>query len=112
MIARAFSRRDWLNRKNADRTGHLNIAAGGRDQIGKNPKAIAVEPFTANQLRHTYAAMLYDAGAGIKQAQEKPGHNDVETVMGIHTHIAQQRGKESEQKLNDYLSEKMQGIVF
>ncbi|MBR4394376.1 MAG: tyrosine-type recombinase/integrase, partial [Oscillospiraceae bacterium] len=42
---------------------------------------------TAHQLRHTYAAMLYDAGVGIKQAQEKPGHKDAETTMGIYTHI-------------------------
>ena len=99
-------RRSWESYQH-----YLNIAAGGRDKTRSNPKVIAMQPFTAHQLRHTYATMLYDAGVDLKKAQEKLGHNDVETTMGIYTHIAQQRGKESEQKLNDYLSRKMQGIL-
>ena len=89
----------------------LNIAAGGKCGSRGHLKVVKVEPFTAHQLRHTYATMLYDAGVDLKKAQEKLGHSDVETTMGIYTHIAEQRGKESEQKLNDYLSKKMQGIV-
>ena len=41
---------------------YLNICAGGRDASRSRAKVIAIEPFTARQLRHTYAAILYDAG--------------------------------------------------
>ena len=37
---------------------YLNICAGGRDRSRSNPKIVAMEPFTAHQLRHTYATML------------------------------------------------------
>ena len=47
---------------------YLNIQAGGRDASRSNPKIQAVEPFTAHQLRHTYATMLYDAGVDVPVA--------------------------------------------
>lgn len=83
---------------------YLNIAAGGKDRSRSNPKVIAIEPFTAHQLRHTYATMLYDAGVYLKTAQEQLGHADVKVTMGIYTHVAENRKKESLQKLNDYFS--------
>ena len=89
---------------------YLNIAAGGRDRSRSNPKVIAMQPFTAHQLRHTYATMLYDAGVDLKTAQGKLGHVDVKTTMGIYTHIAETKKKESEKKLNKYLKKKMQQV--
>ena len=62
---------------------YLNIAAGGRDRSRSNPKVIAVEPFTAHQLRHTYATKLYAAGVDLKTAQEQLGQKDVKGTMGI-----------------------------
>ena len=87
---------------------YLNIAAGGRDRSRSNPKVVAIEPFTAHQLRHTYATMLYDAGVDLKTAQEQLGHSDVKVTMGIYTHVAENRKKESLQKLNDYFNRETQ----
>ena len=83
---------------------YLNIAAGGRDASRSNPKVIAVEPFTAHQLRHTYATMLYGAGVDLKTAQAQLGHSDVKVTMGIYTHVDENLKNESLQKLDDYFS--------
>ena len=62
----------------------LNIKAGGRDASRSHPKVIAIKPFTAHQLRHTYATMLYDAGVDVKTAQKLLGHADLQVTMRIY----------------------------
>ncbi|MDD6488717.1 MAG: site-specific integrase [Clostridia bacterium] len=43
--------------------------------------------FTAHQLRHTYATMLYYSGVDIKSASELLGHSNIEITMNIYTHL-------------------------
>ena len=82
---------------------YLNICAGGRDRSRSNPKIQAVEPFTAHQLRHTYATMLYDAGVDAKSAQALMGHASLEMTLKIYTHLSQRKKADSIGKLNDFL---------
>lgn len=82
---------------------HLNISAGGRDASRTNPKVIAVEPFTAHQLRHTYATMLYDAGVDVLTAQRLLGHADVQTTMRVYTHLSKQKEQQSIAALNAHI---------
>ena len=89
---------------------HLNIAAGGKDASRSNPKVVAMEPFTPHQLRHTYATMLYDAGVDLKTAQQMLGHRDIKTTMGIYTHIAENRKKESTKRLNKYFNDQLRNV--
>lgn len=72
---------------------YLNILAGGRDKTctknedGKatfTPAVIATERFTAHQLRHTYATMLYDAGVESKTSQKLLDHGDIQVTMKIY----------------------------
>ena len=83
---------------------YLNIKAGGRDRSRSNPKIVAMEPFTAHQLRHTYATMLYDAGVDAKSAQALMGHASLEMTLKIYTHLSQRKKADSIGKLNDYLN--------
>lgn len=83
---------------------YLNIQAGGRDRSRSNPKIMAVEPFTAHQLRHTYATMLYDAGVDAKSAQALMGHASLEMTLKIYTHLSQRKKADSIGKLNDFLN--------
>ena len=85
---------------------YLNICAGGRDRSRSNPKIVAMEPFTAHQLRHTYATMLYDADVDPKSAQRLMGHSSLEMTLKIYTHLSQRKKADSIGKLNDYLSGK------
>lgn len=95
-------------------THYLNLCAGGRDKVrtkNENGKAAftpaiqAVEPFTAHQLRHTYATMLYDAGVDPKSAQRLMGHASLEMTLKIYTHLSQRKKADSIGKLNAYLGE-------
>lgn len=89
---------------------YLNIKAGGKDRSRSNPKIQAMEPFTAHQLRHTYATMLYDADVDPKSAQKALGHANVQQTLGIYTHLSQRKKASSIDKLNDFL--KGENVAF
>lgn len=82
---------------------YLNIKAGGRDASRSNPKIQAVELFTAHQLRHTYATMLYDAGVDVLTAQRLLGHADAKTTMEIYTHLSKKKEQHSIAALNAHI---------
>lgn len=92
---------------------YLNIQAGGRDKTrtknedGKatfTPAVIAMERFTAHQLRHTYATMLYDAGVDIKTAQKLLGHADIQVTMKIYTHLSVEKEQQGIENLNAHVN--------
>ena len=62
--------------------------------------------FTAHWLRHTFITLMYMAGVDILTAKEQAGHEDIETTMGIYTHLDNQFKKKNVSKLDDYLREK------
>jgi integrase len=82
---------------------YLNIQAGGKDRSRINPKVIAMEPFTAHQLRHSYATMLYDADVDVKTAQKLLGHADFSVTMKIYTHLSAEKESAGVEKLNQHL---------
>ncbi|MEE0963096.1 MAG: tyrosine-type recombinase/integrase [Ruminococcus bromii] len=59
---------------------------------------------TPHQLRHSYATILFDAGIDVKTAQCWLGHADINTTLGIYTHLSEQKQNESIQKLNCFLT--------
>nr|WP_272595671.1 site-specific integrase [Paenibacillus apiarius] len=38
-------------------------------------------------LRHTHASLLFEAGASIKEVQERLGHSNINMTMNIYTHV-------------------------
>ncbi len=84
---------------------YLNIQAGGRDASRSNPKVVAIDRFTAHQLRHTYATMLYDAGVDVKTAQDFLGHADPSVTMNIYTHLSSQKKESAIHALQQHFSE-------
>ncbi len=63
-----------------------------------------IKTFTAHQLRHTYATMLYDAGVDILTAKELLGHKDIKTTLDIYTHLSRTRKKKSIVALDQFIS--------
>ena len=59
---------------------------------------------TPHELRHSYATILFDAGIDVKTAQKWLGHADINTTLGIYTHLSEQRQTESKKKIIDYLT--------
>ena len=84
---------------------YLNIEAGGRDRSRSNPKVVAMEPFTAHRLRHSYATMLYDADVDVKTAQKLLGHADFSVTMKIYTHLSAEKETAGIEKLNEHLDQ-------
>lgn len=61
-----------------------------------------IETFTAHQLRHTYATMLYDAGVDIKSAQKFLGHSNIQVTLKIYTHLSEGKEQAAVDTLNRF----------
>ncbi|AOY74716.1 site-specific integrase [Clostridium formicaceticum] len=52
-------------------------------------------PFNFHSLRHTHATMLLEAGANIKEIQERLGHSKLATTMDTYSHITNKLKQDS-----------------
>lgn len=56
-------------------------------------------------LKHTYATMLFDAGVDVKSAQRFLGHEDIEVMLSIYTHLTKYKEDQAVATLNEHLNE-------
>lgn len=84
---------------------YLNACSEIEDSSGKL-KMVGFTPFTAHQLRHTYATMLFTAGVDVLTARYLLGHEDIETTLKIYTHLTDEKRDKSITALNDYFAGK------
>lgn len=63
-----------------------------------------LEKITTHGLRHTHCSLLFEAGASIKEVQDRLGHTDVQTTMNIYAHVTQKAKEEVIQKFEKYLN--------
>ncbi|WP_349773554.1 tyrosine-type recombinase/integrase [Rummeliibacillus stabekisii] len=54
-------------------------------------------------LRHTHCSLLFEAGASIKEVQDRLGHSDLKTTLDIYTHVTKKAKEGAIQKFVDYL---------
>lgn len=54
-------------------------------------------------LRHTHCSLLFEAGASIKEVQDRLGHTDVKTTLDIYTHVTKKAKEGAIQKFVSYL---------
>lgn len=82
-------------------------AYGGRKNSVHDPEGVpmVIERFTPHYLRHTYASILFMSGVDVMTAKELMGHADIETMLGIYTHLSKTYKKKEISKLNEYLAE-------
>lgn len=59
---------------------------------------------TPHQLRHAYATFLYESSVPEKEAQRMLGHSSIKVTQDIYTHIRENRHKQTEDKINSYIS--------
>ncbi|WP_330896417.1 tyrosine-type recombinase/integrase [Brevibacillus brevis] len=57
------------------------------DKLNEITKSNNLHPITVHGLRHTHASLLFEAGASIKEVQERLGHSDIKMTMNIYTHV-------------------------
>lgn len=63
----------------------------------------ALAKITPHGLRHTHCSLLFEAGASLKEVQDRLGHSDVKTTMDIYTHVTKQAKEGAIQKFVSYL---------
>lgn len=63
-----------------------------------NQRKIAIHGF-----RHTHASLLFEAGATIKQVQERLGHSNSKTTLDIYTHITKKAEQDTAEKFAKFM---------
>ena len=58
---------------------------------------------TPHGFRHTHCSLLFEAGATIKEVQERLGHENIQTTMDIYAHITQKAKDEVADKFASYI---------
>ncbi len=58
---------------------------------------------TTHGLRYTHCSLLFEAGASIKEVQDRLGHSDVQTTMNIYAHVTKKAKEEAIQKFASYI---------
>ncbi|WP_420491904.1 tyrosine-type recombinase/integrase [Neobacillus niacini] len=58
---------------------------------------------TIHGLRHTHASLLFEAGASIKEVQERLGHSDIQMTMNIYTHVIDYLKEKTAEKFQRYI---------
>lgn len=65
-----------------------------------NPLSFTSQPF----LLTNTCSLLFEAGATIKEVQDRLGHSDVKTTMDIYTHVTQKAKEDAIQKFESYIN--------
>lgn len=66
-------------------------------------KAAGVKKIRFHDLRHTHATLLLEAGAGLKEVQDRLGHASIKTTGDVYAHVT----KEIQEKIAHIFSDFM-----
>ncbi|KRM04463.1 hypothetical protein FC89_GL002144 [Liquorilactobacillus ghanensis DSM 18630] len=58
---------------------------------------------TIHGFRHTHASLLFEAGATIKQVQDRLGHSNSKTTLDIYTHVTKKAKHDTAEKFADFM---------
>lgn len=66
----------------------------------KYPK---MKRITTHGLRHTHCSLLFEAGASVKEVQDRLGHSDIHTTMNIYAHVTQGKKEETAELFMNFM---------
>nr|WP_255723653.1 site-specific integrase [Sporosarcina sp. ACRSL] len=66
-------------------------------------KKYQLEKITTHGLRHTHCSLLFEAGASLKEVQDRLGHSDIKTTMNIYAHVSEKAKEEAINKFNSFM---------
>ncbi len=66
-------------------------------------KKYSISTITTHGLRHTHCSLLFEAGASLKEVQDRLGHSDVQTTMNIYAHVTKKAKEEAILKFANYI---------
>ncbi|KOO48777.1 site-specific integrase [Viridibacillus arvi] len=67
-------------------------------------KKYNLKEVSTHGLRHTHCSLLFEAGAKIKEVQDRLGHSDIQTTMNIYAHVTEKARESAIQKFENYLN--------
>lgn len=67
-------------------------------------KKYHLKEVSTHGLRHTHCSLLFEAGAKIKEVQDRLGHSDIQTTMNIYAHVTAKAKESAIQKFEEYLN--------
>ncbi|MEM5008357.1 site-specific integrase [Priestia megaterium] len=73
------------------------------DKLSSLIKKHKLHRITIHGLRHTHASLLFEAGASIKEVQERLGHSDIQMTMNIYTHVTDDLKEQTAEKFQRYI---------
>lgn len=73
------------------------------DKLSAVIKKYKLHRITIHGLRHTHASLLFEAGASIKEVQERLGHSDIQMTMNIYTHVTDDLKEQTTEKFQRYI---------
>lgn len=68
-------------------------------------KKYGLKEISTHKLRHTHCSLLFEAGANLKEVQDRLGHSDSKTTMDIYTHVTKKAQENAIQKFVEYIEE-------
>lgn len=69
------------------------------DWIKKIIKDTDLPKITTHGFRHTHASLLIEAGASLKEIQERLGHKNINVTANIYTHVTKNKKRDTADKL-------------
>ncbi len=67
---------------------------------------------TPHGFRHTHCSLLFEAGASIKEVQERLGHEDIKTTMNIYAHVTENTKEKTAEKFAQFWECNAQPLPF
>lgn len=59
---------------------------------------------TIHGFRHTHCSLLFEAGASIKEVQDRLGHSDIKVTMNIYAHVTEKAKEKTAEKFAKYVN--------
>lgn len=63
-----------------------------------------MKKITVHGFRHTHASLLFEAGADMKQAQDRLRHTSIKTTMNTYIHVTQEGKDETASLFDDFMA--------
>ncbi|MDO4902617.1 MAG: site-specific integrase [bacterium] len=67
-------------------------------------KKYDLKKITPHGFRHTHCSLLFEAGASVKEVQERLGHEDIKTTMNIYAHVTKEIKEQTAQKFAQFMN--------
>jgi integrase len=82
----------------------LMIPTKPDQKLDRMIKKNGLNRITVHGFRHTHCSLLFEAGASIKEVQDRLGHADIQTTMNIYAHVTEKAKEKTAEKFAKYVN--------